>query len=396
MFSERPGVRSPHPRGTWFEALAPERIYPEDIHRAQLVRRLAAAREGRDAWWQPEYVEIPWFDRNFVAGRDILRADITAVNDTAVSRAYTVELHLRQTDRPEGRVLRIGELDFGALEGVSAKTLEYHYTLPGGLQTGWYLFDALLRSGGRLLAGTTREIYVVHEDDMRYSAGRHGKTALYEKRSADDGADGTAAALDAMGLSYDRLDDFAPLDAYEVLILGAYSVDETVKEAGGRIRAWIEAGGRMLSFEQDSRGATLRNTFASEIPWLPEKRLVYAGLFRYAEMTLPDHPMYEGLEQRNFDAWNGEDGVLFEGLMGPTGRSPRSVTGAASYFGAPHSVDVRAGSVVLDLALGDGVLVMSQLKLTGRYGDDPVATRVADNLVRHVLSGETAYSKEMK
>jgi len=390
LTTDRPTVRSELPDGIWFEAIPPQNVYPRNLHQAQLALRHSRG-QGNRCWWDPGYLMVNAFDHNLIAGRGTLNAKITAYNDAHRSRDYTARVAFRDA---EGKMLCAKELMFGKAGGRGRRTLGFSYAMPTDLKTGWYRLVMTLLDGAQQLDEQQRDVYVAAPRDIAYQASTDRKVAFYS--GAKPGAEypSTKPILDAMELGYHVLKDFDGLDSYEVLIIGARSVDDVVINAGGRIRQWIENGGRLLSFEQHRNGFPLYPVRDPKecIPWLLEEKIVEAGPFRHVEMVEPTHPLFNGLEQRNFDCWNGNRGVIFNRVMGPVRRRGIIRPAPAEYFGERYHAYVLAKSVVSDLALGKGMMVMSQLKLAGRYGDDPVATRVANNLVAYILSAETRYS----
>jgi len=388
--TDQPTVRSKNPEGTWFEAIAPGRIHPQNLHQAQLALRHSRGQGGR-CWWEPVYLVVNAFDHNLIAGESALNATITAYNDADQPQDCVARVSFRDAD---GRVLCRRELPFGEVEGRGRKALEFRYPIPAALGTGWYRLVMTLLDGSRWLDEQERDVYVAAPRDLAYVATTDQEVAFYGGVKPGSEYPDTKPVLDAMGLEYDAISSFDGLGKYDVLIIGAHSVDDTVVRAGGSIREWIENDGRLLSFEQHRNGFPMYPVKDPQecIPWLSEEKIVAAGPFRYVKMAQPKHPLFRGLEQRMLDCWNGNRGVIFTRVMGPVRKRGVVRPAPAEYFGRRYHAYVLAKSVVSDLAVGKGVMVMSQLELTGRYGSDPVATRAANNLVSHILSGEVQYS----
>ena len=139
----------------------------------------------------------------------------------------------------------------------------------------------------------------------------------------------------------------------------------------------VEAGGRLLSFEQSRTGP---------LPWLSEMKLMSAAATESADLVEHRHPAFAGLRQKNFDTWSG-NGLLYRYVLSPLNESVVAI-GAAGYI-------MRSGylqSVLSDAVVGKGIAVMSQFGVTDRYGRDSVATALANNLIRYILSDEKGYS----
>jgi len=326
--------------------------------------------------YNPELISGRWFDRNLIAGSGSVKTQVYAINDSGQKHSYKAWVLFRNGD---SKTIHKQILDFGTVDSFGKKTIEFTYRIPSELSTGYYRLELYLFEGNRRVSDNYYPVYVVNRKDGQYRATTNKKVAFYS--FADPGADlaTTKPVLDSMALKYEKITTFDNLDGYQVLIIGANSMNNHVVAHGERIRAWVERGGRLLCFEQNREGY---------IPWLPEMKIEKAIPTSAADIVDRTHPLFTGLTQENFDTWSGTDGSLYHRVLAPLNNSV--VAAAAAGYVLRHEGYVK--STVSDVALGRGISVMNQFDVTGRYGEDAVATIVANNLVRHILSDDTDHS----
>jgi hypothetical protein len=322
--------------------------------------------------YSPEFVSARWFDRNLIAGRGAIETAIYAVNDTSESHAYQARVLFRD---PGGKVLHAATLDFGAVPAAGGKTVEFRYPIPKKTPAGDYQLEMFLFRDGERVSDNRYGVWVFAPSDVSCEVKTGKKVAFYA------GKGGSERLLKAIQAPFDRITDLKSLERYQVLILGADSMDETVVRGGEAIRKWVEAGGRLLCFEQQRTG---------HIPWTPAMKVMSARAAEVADLVEPKHPAFVGLDQRHFDTWSGQ-GTLYTNVVSPMNLSAIAI-GAAGYV----MQSSFAATVLSDVALGKGISVVSLFDVTERYNKDAIATRLANNLVRHILSDETSFSRQVE
>ena len=320
--------------------------------------------------YSPELICAKWFDRNLIAGAGAIEADIYAINDSARDGGYSARVLFRDGG---GRTLHGQSIDFGSIEAGNRKVVSYRHSIPAELATGFCRLEMFLFRDGKRVGDNYYDVYVFSADDVRPGITSDKSIAVYE--ASAEGA--TKAVLDRLKLRYDALDKFDGLGDCQVLILGANSIDEKVVKQGERIRLWVEAGGRLLSFEQSRTGP---------LPWLTEMKVMSAAATESADLVDHRHPAFAGLSQKNLDTWSG-NGILYRYVLSPLNESVVAI-GAAGYI----MRDGYLQSALSDAVVGKGIAVMSQFGVVERYGKDSVATVLANNLVRYILSDEKGHS----
>ncbi len=104
----------------------------------------------------------------------------------------------------------------------------------------------------------------------------------------------------------------------------------------------------------------------------------------------PAHPVFTGLPQALFRDWNGDGIIIRSYLQQSDGISRnRNHYGKPEYAIAPHPAvrmlasaynDLRDGAVV-EVKRGRGTILFSQLEVTRRLPDDPIAVRYLQNIL---------------
>ena len=218
------------------------------------------------------------------------------------------------------------------------------------------------------------------------------KAALYDPKGE------TAKLLEDISLSYERVNADADLAGYDVLIVGkgSLTVDGPAPDIG-RVRDGL----KVLIFEQTSDVLEKRFGF----------RVQEYGLRRAFE-RVPDHPVLAGLDADNLQDWRGEATIMPPRLVeyqllpryGPTAewcgiRLPRAWRGGCRGNVASVSIEkpicgdflpiLDAGfslqySPLMEYREGEGMILFCQMDVTGRTEADPAATRLVDNMLRHI------------
>ena len=323
--------------------------------------------------YTPEFLSAKWFDRNLLAGDTAIKTTLVLNNDRHGTHAYQARALFRDE---AGKTIHGQTIDFGTLTDFERKLVDFEYPIPETLPSGEYRLEFYLFRDGTRVNDNYYRVRVFGREEIGAQLESKKPVAVYLGPDTEAAA-GTQSMLDAVGLKHDAIKDFSALKNYEVLILGAQSLDDQVVQAGKEIRGWIESGGRLLCFEQKRIGA---------LPWLSEMRVAQASPNVNADLVEPTHPVFRSLKQEDFDSWNGN--------LSPYTRviDPLNGTVVAS---APAGYVLRPNfmkAVLVDVALNAGLSVVSQFDVTKRYGSDGVATILANNLLGYIVSDARGFS----
>lgn len=103
------------------------------------------------------------------------------------------------------------------------------------------------------------------------------------------------------------------------------------------------------------------------------------------EIVVPDHPVFKGLDQADFDTWaENPFGIPVPQMACPLGEGvlacrPRYIKGQNQH-----------GMVLCEYAVGKGRLLVSTLNATRLWGENGAATRYLRNLLAYVAAGSAA------
>lgn len=132
-----------------------------------------------------------------------------------------------------------------------------------------------------------------------------------------------------------------------------------------------EKGGTLLILEQQNP----RTRFPGGQTLLVEEAC-------FTDLVSPDHPLFAGLDQRNFDTWNNtvRPGVLLRCSLSPF---PINSVAAKGMMLGHRSI----GGAVIDAEWGKGHLIISQLDAVSQQESDSSAARYLVNLLNYATSG---------
>ena len=134
------------------------------------------------------------------------------------------------------------------------------------------------------------------------------------------------------------------------------------------LQRFVQAGGVLLVLEQNA---------GSNVPLMPGAQYA-AEPNSLADLVLPEHPVFSGMSQENFDLWSGApEGDVVKVMISPISEN---VVAAKP----PFLVRQTVGSAIAEAAIGDGVLLASQLNACGNYQTEPAAARYLRNLFSYV------------
>lgn len=262
-----------------------------------------------------------------------------------------------------------------------------------GVTPGQYELHGALLRGSDTLSTNTTPLFVAARDHAGSVDRLPRRVAVYDP----DGA--TVRALVALAVPHRVVRDLAALSpSRDALVIGegAWRGNST---GAARLRAFIDAGGRVLYFGHPEKGV--------DHSWLPVKirfqhnqldhSLVFPGdrPFTFGMAVNPErpsHPALAGIDRDRLFLWSDYTGW---NETRPGFPMVYPVTGG---FALEHDTDLGKTAIIADydhglqgLALaelfsGRGSVVVSGLGIVKRATRDPVADRMLVNLLRYVAT----------
>ncbi len=183
----------------------------------------------------------------------------------------------------------------------------------------------------------------------------------------------TGAILKALGVPFrvivpDKLDK-----SFRLAILPAGEKRELKPEL---ISEYLKNGGNVLALEQRGASGSL----------LPQSRPTRSPA-SFVDLVLVSHPIFRGLDQRNFDLWENPDGgMVITDSLAPFNTNAIAVRGP--FLGAQN-----VENAITEARVGKGRILWSQLDAVGLWGRDSAATTYLRNLIDYMASGAPVYGK---
>jgi len=321
--------------------------------------------------YDPTLICLDIYDKNTFAGH-LWKGAVHLMNDA--DKDHGAARAVVQLRDPQGRLMHQASFWQGAVSPYLRTRQAIQLQLPSAAPTGRYSLELfLLDARGRALSDNSYPLQVVGRRDLLRRLTTKGRVGLYEvcADGAERPARTTESILKSLGVPFKPVRDFSELAELDVLLVGPKSVDVTMAKNGAAISRWVRAGGRLLCFKQGKGG---------QLPFLPEVSVVPGKSGTFTELLIPNHPIFAGLSQEQFDDWNGHKGLLYWNVLSPLNEGMLAV-GPTTRFGQDNLKMITAG-----YAIGKGEILLSQYELTRRYGTDSIATRFTQNLLAYILT----------
>lgn len=271
----------------------------------------------------------------------------------------------------EGRAVPIGSYRIPKADSFSKSEQKVLLNLPGGINGHRQLRLILRDASGAEQARNYYNIYLADRSIRNRKIRAVRKAFLLDTKHAGNLA-ATRALLERHGVKAETVSSVDTLKGGEVLIVPAElspgeGLDLSMTD---KMERFLKAGGVLLILEQRN----LNTRF-------PDGTGLIVGRMSFVDLVVPDHPLFAGLDQRNFDTWNNEKENGF--LLTHSIQHFNLNTIAAKGVSGLGSRDLR--SAVSEASLGKGRILASQLNAVELHDYDSSASSYFVNLLRYVL-----------
>lgn len=271
--------------------------------------------------------------------------------------------------------------------------------LPESLPAGDYKLVGKIISSDTLVSENYQDLFIAGKGFVQSAPNPDREVALYDPLAT------TSVALAELGIPARTLSSFSDLKSggKMVLILGANSADKNLVAHAKEIKAFVHAGGRVLSLRQD----------AAHLPYL---NAILLSPLKNIQMDLdtpvypppprpsrngyninpeyPDSPLFSGLKRENFRYWSdytdwNESKPGFPAIYPVTDGFALQDKEALAYtrvwadYGP--ALDAMALAEMFD---AKGSVLISGLDLARRASVDPIAARMLRNLIAYEGSAD--------
>ncbi len=334
---------------------------------------------GLDAatlWNQPTYCGLRHRDgngatiRNVFAGRSYSQ-ELFIVNSRNQNWS-NLQLRLILVDK-SGQQREIGREAIGKLAAWEKLDRYIQVAFPKDTKPGEYQLRMVLSKGSAEVSRNFYDVFVQDAGIVTASIKQTRKAAILKPE--DSLGSVLPGILSGLGVKADTLTDLANLSDYELLLIPAASAKHSLLEQPANrqtVMKWVSDGGLLVSLEQDYPGAAWFGQTTANIP------------NTLTDLVLPQHPVFEGLTQKQFDVWDGSDyGQSIRHALAPFNKNAIAARpptlGSAGVYNA-----ISEGSY------GKGRILLSQPCATPLWNKDSAATTYLRNLLDYVLSGKPA------
>jgi len=316
---------------------------------------------------QPFYAACPKLTRNCFAGKP-LTFKLIAMNDS-FHDVSNVSVSVAITDGNDTKV--------GKLIRIPSFTQEQHHNfdvtlnVPASVVTGHYrLLMTIKDEAGKTLGWNEYPLHILGEMPPLKGLQKH-KVLVYTGQKGQ-GA-GVCAVLDRLGVGYSRTRDLAGLDQVSRLLVGPGSFDDYLTRNGFKLLAFLRKGGRLIVLAQDTYDV---NAVAGSLTYRQ-----YGGISTTTDLVTPGHPVFSGLNRRDFHVWNG--------ITYPTKTVLKPITPVVLAAATRVVVALdEAGMSVGEIAVGKGAYLFSQIQAVDNCDKDSVAAHYLYNLIRYCVSDD--------
>ncbi len=324
-------------------------------------------------WTQPVYPALTnaaeLFPRNLFAGEES-RWQWAIINSS--NRPLNKgELRFTLADR-QGTELPIGSVSLPPVPGFEIGRGDCTLKLPAGV-TGFRQLRLTLFEDGRELGRNYYDLSIA-DPAIRFRKIETKRPVVVLNTGNRASVETVLELLQRHGIDAKSVDSLAALSGKELAIIPPTPEDGTAVDLytdTGADAFCRQKGGTLLILEQQHP----RTRFPGGQTLLFEPTC-------FADLIVPDHPVFDGLDQRNFDTWNN---TLNPGLLLRYSLTPFPINSLAAK--GLMLGNRNLGGAVIDAEWGKGQVIASQLEAVSQHDTDSSAARYLVNLFQYAASG---------
>jgi hypothetical protein len=324
---------------------------------------------------------------NYFAGKE-MRFNLYAINDYQKRNIAGAKIRIKLVGNPDN-VLFASNEEVGDLPGNSLKKFPIRMSIPPDAVTGFYGLKFSIEEDGKSLNNNSYSVFIMNKKDIPSRIETNKRILLLKSQIL-------AEILDSLSISYDswkpqrklnQLDktEFKEkLKNHDILIISPNTLNwiSSLSTGNSIIPEFVAGGGKILCLEQEF------NLFKG---WLPQNlELNKADITKstFVDVRNEFHPVFKDLSWKNFDTWNGNKGIIADGILSPLPKEKEVLLATVVPGGACSGGVYPQRAVILNYRYGRGEYLLSQIKALKRYGKDPVATKYLTNILEYVLTQE--------
>jgi hypothetical protein len=173
------------------------------------------------------------------------------------------------------------------------------------------------------------------------------------------------------------------LSSFDLVIIGRNALNSCAEKAGKRLLKFVRQGGSVLCLEQNLKRYP---------QWLPLKLALDDNkTSQAATITFPrapEHPVLKGIAKEDLRYWRGDHFVTQANFCKPFKGNFRVLVDSGNL-----DVNGLNDTALLEIFEGKGRYVLCQLQVVGKLATEPVAARLAENLLAYALTPPNSRSR---
>lgn len=301
-----------------------------------------------------------------------------AVVNVSAKPVSDLVLNLSLAER-NGSTTPVGRFSVPAIPPFRKSVQKISFTLPEKTDGHRQLRLVLTDRDGREIARNYYNIYLADRSLKSRRITPVRNVSLLDTGNAGN-VDASRRLLERHGIRSRVVSSLKDLKPDDVLIIPAelQPAQPLSLNVSADLERFLKPGGIMLILEQQNPHSKF-----------PNGSTLIRNNMTFADLVSPDHPVFAGLDQRNFDTWNNpeQNGALLRNSYRSYSENALAVKGVRGL----GSRDLH--SAVTEAVLGKGRIIASQLEAVSLHDKDSSAAAYFVNLLRYVLESRTHWDK---
>ncbi|MGN1366399.1 MAG: glycoside hydrolase family 2 protein [Victivallis vadensis] len=380
-------------------ALAPEgKTYAQNIYGKRMIEMFRRdpqfmgvatgwfhnLQPGMTVWTQPTLLTLT--NHRGVPPRNLWSGRPTALNLTILHQglndlgAGTLRLDAVSAALPEAEGKTLLTLTVPGIVNFGKRELPVECTVPAEME-GQIQLRLTYEVAGKEVGRNFYDLFVQPPALLQTKLNYAGKIAILNVGSRND-CETFARRLGELGLTSEIVGARDSLAGFRLAVIPpARENSAPLNFDRFQLFDWINNGGALLVLEQTAANGSFLEQFRLTAPGL-HYLLKIPNPSPFVDLIFPEHPIFQGLAQSNFDTWeNPAGGSVIEHQIAPFSRN--SIAARPPLLG-----QLSTQSAVFEATYGKGHLLWSQLVADKLWGVDSSASRYLVNLLRYMTGGK--------
>ncbi|MBN1673820.1 MAG: hypothetical protein JXR37_22420 [Kiritimatiellae bacterium] len=306
-----------------------------------------------------------WFPGQTIELKALVHNGTTRTDEKLTARAVLLDA--------KGAALAECSAPVGTVQPDERRDVAFSVPVPRDAQAQETHLELWLQRDGEEVFRNPYEVRILAPSAVS-NGGVPAGIAVYEPNGAGDGVR-VCALLRTAGVRAVPVASIHDALKADRIIVAPDALDEQMEVSNRELRAWVEAGGKLVVLEQSYPGT---------LPFLSEYRYVAPQAQAYADVLKAEHPVFAGLPPEAFRDWGGNGTLFRQWVNKDVDDLDKTVLAAEASQVARGAMGF--GMLVAEAGVGKGAVLLSQLRAAEYYGKDAAATRYLNNVLSYASS----------